>query len=249
MTDPTPTLAVAGLTKRYGDFTAVEDLSFACAPGEILGLVGPNGAGKTTTLRCLTGILKPNAGRITVAGHDVAREAQAAKRALAFIPDTPHPFDMLTVTEHLRFTALAYDIPAEEAKFEALLDELELSEKRDELASTLSRGMRQKLAIATAFLRDPQVILFDEPLTGLDPKAIRMMRDSIQSRAAAGATMVISSHLLDLVQRLCDRVLVLHRGRCLALGTLEGIRAEAASHADASLEEAFFAITEEHDAA
>lgn len=242
-------LTVEGLSKHYGDFTAVESLSFECAPGEILGLVGPNGAGKTTTLRCLTGILKPSAGHIEVAGHDVVRAPLAAKRALAFIPDTPHPFDMLTVSEHLRFTALAYDLSDAEARFEALLTELELQEKRDELASTLSRGMRQKLAIATAFLRDPQVILFDEPLTGLDPKAIRMMRDSIQRRAAEGAAVVISSHLLDLVQRLCDRVLVLHRGRCLALGTLDAIRAEAASHADASLEEAFFAITEEHDAA
>ncbi|MDJ0521582.1 MAG: ABC transporter ATP-binding protein [Planctomycetota bacterium] len=249
MTASSPLLEIDGLTKRYGDFTAVSDLSFACEPGEILGLVGPNGAGKTTSLRCVTGILKPSAGRIRVAGHDVATAPERAKRALAFIPDTPHPFDMLTVTEHLRFAALAYDVADPEARFAALLEELELTEKRDELASTLSRGMRQKLAIATAFLREPEVILFDEPLTGLDPKAIRMMRDSIRRRADAGAAVVISSHLLDLVERLCDRVLVLHRGQRRALGTLETIRAAAASHEDASLEEAFFAITEGHDLA
>jgi len=249
MSESKPLLSVAGLTKRYGEFTAVDDLTLDTAPGEILGLVGPNGAGKTTTLRCIAGLLRPTAGQITVMGHETGTHPTEAKRALAFIPDTPHPFDMLTVLEHLRFTALAYEIPDAELRIPELLEELELTEKRDELASTLSRGMRQKLSIASAFLRDPSVILFDEPLTGLDPKAIRLMRVSIRRRADAGATVLISSHLLDLVQRLCDRVLVLHRGRRLALGTMDAIRAQAASRVDASLEEAFFAITEEHDAA
>jgi ABC-2 type transport system ATP-binding protein len=245
-----PTLAIEGLSKRYGDLAAVQDLSFDCAPGEILGLVGPNGAGKTTTLRCVIGILTPTAGRVLVRGVDAAVDPLAAKRALAFIPDTPHPFDMLTVLEHLRFTALAYDLGDVEARFEPLLAELELTAKRDELATTLSRGMRQKLAIACAFVRDPSLILFDEPLTGLDPKAIRMMRASIRQRADAGAAIIISSHLLDLVERLCDRVLVLHRGRSLALGTIAEIReAAAGSGAGGSLEEAFLAITEEQDAA
>ena len=245
----TPTLVLEGLTKHYGDFTAVEGLGVTCAAGEIVGLVGPNGAGKTTTLRCVTGILAPTAGRVLVCGHDVHADPIAAKRALAFIPDTPHPFDMLTVVEHLWFTALAYDLPGAESRFDDLLAELELTEKADALASTLSRGMRQKLSIACAFLRSPSLILFDEPLTGLDPKAIRMMRDSIRRRADAGATVILSSHLLDLVERLCDRVLVLHRGRALALGTLAEIRTAAAGESGSSLEEAFFAITEGSDAA
>lgn len=240
-------LVLEQLTKRYGDLTAVSGLSFEAAPGEILGLVGPNGAGKTTTLRCIAGILRPSAGRIEVAGHDIRRRPTRAKRALAYIPDTPHPFDMLTVVEHLRFTALAYRIADAEARFEDLLVELELAEKRDALATTLSRGMRQKLAIACAFLRDPQVVLFDEPLTGLDPRAIRSMRGSIRKRADAGATVIISSHLLDLVERLCDRVLVLHEGAALALGSLADIRAASATHTDASLEEVFFAITEQRE--
>jgi len=235
--------------KRFDDFTAVADLSFDCAPGEILGLVGPNGAGKTTTLRCIAGILKPTHGRVAVCGQDMARHATNAKRALAFIPDTPHPFDMLTVREHLHFIALAYDMAVPAGRIDALLEEFELTAKRDALASTLSRGMCQKLAIAAAFLHEPQVILFDEPLTGLDPKAIRLMRDAIRRRAAEGATVLISSHLLDLGERICDRVLVLHRGRRLAIGTMEAIRAAAAARQDASLEEAFFAITEETDAA
>jgi ABC-2 type transport system ATP-binding protein len=240
-------LQVEHLTKRYGDFTALSDLSFEARPGEILGIVGPNGAGKTTTLRCIVGILKPQEGRIVVAGHDVHADPIGAKRALAWIPDTPHPFDMLTVIEHLRFTALAYGVPDAEARFGPLLDELDLTEKRDELASALSRGMRQKLAIACAFLRDPAVILFDEPLTGLDPKAIRTMRDSMRARADAGATLLISSHLLDLVQRLCDRILVLHRGALLASGTMDEIRARAVGAESDSLEEAYFAITDAPD--
>jgi ABC-2 type transport system ATP-binding protein len=240
-------LDVEHLTKRYGDLTAVSDLSFAAAPGEILGLVGPNGAGKTTTLRCIAGVLRPSDGRVAIAGHDVRKQPIPAKQALAYIPDTPHPFDMLTVVEHLRFTALAYRVPDAEARFDDLLAELELSEKRDALATTLSRGMRQKLAIACAFVRDPSVVLFDEPLTGLDPRAIRSMRESIRKRADDGAAVLISSHLLDLVERLCDRVLVLHEGHTLALGSLDEIRAAAAARTDATLEEAFFAITERHE--
>jgi ABC-2 type transport system ATP-binding protein len=242
-------LEVQGLTKRYGEFTALENLDVTCAPGEILGLVGPNGAGKTTALRCVASILRPTAGRVIVDGHDVQGEPLLAKRALAFIPDTPHPFDMLTVLEHLRFTALAYSVPDAESRFDTLLEELSLTSKRDELASTLSRGMRQKLSIACAFLRDPRLILFDEPLTGLDPRAIRTMRDAMRRRADAGAAVVISSHLLDLVERLCDRILVLHGGKRLAHGTLEEIRAQATAQTGASLEQAFFAITEGADEA
>jgi ABC-2 type transport system ATP-binding protein len=246
-----PALEVQGLTKRYGDFVAVDHLTLRCGAGEILGLVGPNGAGKTTTLRCITGILQPSEGTIEVAGHAVRGEALEAKRALAFVPDTPHPFDLLTVAEHLRFTALAYDLPDAEARIPEILDELDLREKQDELASTLSRGMRQKLAIAAAFLRRPKVIMFDEPLTGLDPIAIRSMRDAIRRRAEEGAAVLISSHLLDLVERICDRVLILHRGRALAHGTLEEIRrlATGAGGATSSLEEAFFAITQGDDEA
>jgi len=239
-------LEVTGFSKRYGDLTAVDDLSFRVEGGQILGLVGPNGAGKTTTLRALAGILKPTTGRIQVAGKDLARDPRGAKRALAFVPDTPTPFDLLTVVEHLRFTALAYRVPDGEARATGLLAELDLADKQDALGSTLSRGMRQKLAFACAFLRDPPVLVLDEPLTGLDPRAIRLVRDAVRRRADAGAAVVVSSHLLDLVERLSDRVLVLHRGKAVAEGTLEAIRARAAG---GTLEEAFFAITEGGDAA
>lgn len=241
-------LEVEAFTKRYGAFTAVEDLSFTVAPGEILGLVGPNGAGKTTTLRAMSGILEPTSGTIRIAGHDLARSAVEAKRSLAFVSDTPIPFELLTVTEHLHYTALAYGVTDAPNRLETLLEELDLTEKRDAFGSTLSRGMRQKLAFACAFLHDPKVLLLDEPLTGLDPKAIRNVREAIRTRARQGAAVIVSSHLLDLVERLCDRMLVLHRGRNVAIGTFAEIRENAASHAGESLEEVFFAITEDRGA-
>jgi ABC-2 type transport system ATP-binding protein len=237
-------IEVAGFSKSYGDTHAVTDLSFEVRPGEIVGLVGPNGAGKTTTLRAIAGILRPGAGSVRVGGHDVVRSSVEAKRLLAYVPDTPHPFDLLTVVEHLRFTALAYRVERAEERFDALLREMEIHEKRDDYANTLSRGMQQKLAIACAFLHEPRALLLDEPLTGLDPRAIRDMRESIVSRARAGAAVLLSSHLLELVERLCDRILILHRGRRLAFGTLEEIRQSAAARGDASLEEVFLAVTE-----
>jgi ABC-2 type transport system ATP-binding protein len=230
--------------KRYGELMAVDDLSFDVGPGELLGLVGPNGAGKTTALRAIAGILRPTTGRILVDGHDVHRSPVAAKRALAFVPDTPQPFENVTVTEHLRFTAMAWRIPDAGPRIESVLEEMTLVEKRDALGSTLSRGMRQKLAFACAFLRHPSLLLLDEPLTGLDPKAIREVRTSIRQRAEEGAAVIVSSHLLDVVERLCGRILVLHRGRGVALGSLEEIREGVVPGGGGTLEEAFFAITE-----
>ena len=243
-------LTVEHFSRTYaaasGSFTAVDDLSFTVASGEIVGLIGPNGAGKTTTLRSLAGILAPDRGRILVAGHDVATAPIEAKRALAFVPDTPHLFDALTVREHLRFIAAAYRVPFDDARVRADLAALELLEKAGELASTLSRGMQQKLAILCAFLHDPRVVLLDEPLTGLDPRGIRRVTESIRARAAAGTAMLVSSHLLHLVEKLCTRVLILDQGRMKAIGTLDEIRAQAGriGAGSADLEEIFFHMTE-----
>jgi ABC-2 type transport system ATP-binding protein len=237
-------IRVQGFTKRYDDFTAVSELSFEVASGSILGLVGQNGAGKTTTLRTLAGILEPNHGTIEIAGHDLEKQPIAARREVAYVPDTPHPFDMLTVDEHLRFTALAYDVQDAAQRFPLLLEELELAEKHDHLASTLSRGMQQKLAIGCAFLRGPKALLLDEPLTGLDPRGIKLMRDAIKSRAALGASVIVSSHQLELVERLCDRILVLHRGKAIAQGNMEEIRIASGLGTAATLEEVFFALTD-----
>ena len=157
--------------KNYRETVAVRGLSFEVPAGSILGLVGPNGAGKTTTLRALAGIIPPSRGRLRVAGHDVVQNPVAAKSHLAFIPDEPQLFDVLTVWEHLEFTASVYRVPVFEAEAERLLTQFELTEKRDTIAQELSRGMRQKVAICCAYLHRPRVILFDEPLTGLDPAA------------------------------------------------------------------------------
>ena len=238
-------IEVEDLSKNYGEFTAVRNLSFAVRPGEIVGLVGANGAGKTTTLRAITGILRPTRGTIRVGGFDIERAPVAAKRQFAYVPDTIHPYDLLTVTEHLHFIALAYRLADAEAKYDALLEELELADKKDEIASSLSRGMLQKLSLACAFLREPRVIILDEPLTGLDPRGIRNIKQSIRRRAAAGTAFLLSSHLLVLVEALCDPVLILHRGQKMAFGSLEEIRNLATLHAEASLEEVFFAVTEE----
>jgi len=240
----TPVIEVEHFGKSYADFSAVRDLSFSVRPGEIAGLVGANGAGKTTTLRAITGILRPSSGNIRVGGHDIVKEPVPAKHQFAYIPDTIHPYDQLTVTEHLHFIALAYRIPNPERKYPALLEELELADKKDVIASNLSRGMLQKLSLACAFLREPKVVILDEPLTGLDPRGIRNIKESIRRRAAAGMAFLLSSHLLVLVEALCDQVLILHRGQRMAFGSLEEIRSLATLHAEASLEDVFFAVTE-----
>jgi ABC-2 type transport system ATP-binding protein len=241
-----PVLEVEGLSKRYGDVTAVHDLSFQVARGEVLGLVGPNGAGKTSTLRCLGGILPPSGGKIRVAGRDLAGDPVEAKRLLAFLPDEPKLFDYLTVREHLNLVARLYGVANWEAKAAALLGELELDGKADALPGELSRGMKQKLTIACGFLHDPALVLLDEPLTGLDPLGIRRMKRSLRARAEAGAAILLSSHLLPLVEELCHRVLVIVGGRARAHGTIAEIRALHGVEGD--LEDLFVRLTGGADA-
>jgi ABC-2 type transport system ATP-binding protein len=227
--------------KTYRDLTAVAGLSFEVAAGAILGLVGPNGAGKTTTLRALAGIIPPTHGQLVIAGHDVVADPVAAKRQLAYVPDDPKLFESLTVWEHLTFIASAYAVDDFEPKAEQLLEMFELLEKRDTIAQELSRGMRQKVAIACAYLHDPRAILFDEPLTGLDPHAIRLLKASIVDRAAAGAAVVVSSHLLSLVDNLCTDLLILRHGRSLFCGPMAVAREQfGALGQEVSLEDLFF---------
>jgi len=231
------------LTKLYGDFTAVRGVTFDVAPGEILGLVGPNGAGKTTTLRCLAGIITPTEGTIAIAGHTMDDDPIAAKRALAFIPDEPHLFEYLSVEEHLRFIARMYGVPDVENRLPVLLAEMELSEKGRSLPGELSRGMRQKLAIACGLLHQPRALIFDEPLTGLDPAGMRKMKSTITARAAAGSAVILSSHLLQLVEELCTRILIIQNGRLVAIGALDEIITERPQLAGRGLEEIFLALT------
>lgn len=236
-------ITVRELSRHYGALRAVDGLSFHVAPGEVLGLVGPNGAGKTTTLRCLCGIAAPTAGHVEIGGHDIQRDGVAAKRLLAFIPDEPHLFDYLTVEEHLRFIARLYHVVDVESRIGPLLGELELTDKRKTLPGELSRGMRQKLAIACGLLHDPTALVLDEPLTGLDPGGMRRMRATIAARARNGAAVVLSSHLLHLVEELCTKILVLRKGQAVAFGTIAEIVAARPELAGRSLEDVFLALT------
>ncbi len=237
-------IEVSGLSKMYGDFAAVSDLSFTVRAGEVLGLVGPNGAGKTTTLRSIAGIIPPTAGRVSIAGHDLATDPIGAKRSLAFFPDEPRLFDYLTVSQHLAFVARIYGVESHEAIAQPLLEEFEIANKADELPGQLSRGMKQKLAIACGLLHSPQVLFFDEPLTGLDPLGIRRMKNSIVQRARAGAAIVLSSHLLHLLEEVCTHVLILKRGTKIADGTLAEVAARFSNgETGVSLEEIFIRAT------
>ena len=237
---------VQGLTKLYSEFVAVNELSFTVRPGEALGLVGPNGAGKTTTLRCLTGIIPPTRGSIQICGHDLVQSPIAAKRELAFFSDEPRLFDYLTVWQHLTFTARVYQVTDYESIGEQLLTELELTPKKHVLPGELSRGMKQKLAIACGLLHSPKVMYFDEPLTGLDPYGIRRMKESIRRRVEEGAAVVISSHLLHLVEEICSRVLILKEGRKVVDGTMAEIKQRFLQSSEQSnLEEVFFRATQE----
>ncbi len=239
-------IEASGLTKLYGEFPAVTDLSFSVRAGEVIGLVGPNGAGKTTTLRCLSGIIPPTRGAVRICGHAMGQDPIQAKRNLAFFSDEPRLFEYLTVGQHLTFTARIYNVADYQDLARGLLEELEIAGQVDKLPGELSRGMKQKLAIACGFLHSPRAIFFDEPLTGLDPLGIRRMKDSILKRAAAGAAILISSHLLHLLEEVCSHVLILKEGRKIIDGSMAEVRQKFSElSAGANLEEIFFRATGE----
>jgi len=240
-------IEVSNLSKRYGDFTAVRDLSFAIGAGEIMGLVGPNGAGKTTTLRCATGIIPATFGSIRLAGVDLLADPIGAKRQMAFIPDEPRLFEYLTVWQHLNFVARLYGVGDYAPRADAILAELEMADKKQLLPGELSRGMKQKLAIACGLLHQPKVVIFDEPLTGLDPGGIRRMKTVMQKLAREGAAIILSSHLLSLVEEVCTHLLILKDGVKMADGTVGDVRARFSASADASLEDVFFRATGDAD--
>lgn len=241
-------LEVDGLTKYFDQFPAVMDVSFAVQAGQVMGLVGQNGSGKTTTLRCAAGIIPATHGSIRIAGHNVWEDPLAAKRELAWFTDEPRLFDYLTVWQHLQFTARLYNVADWRQRATQLLAEMELTEAANELPGALSRGMKQKAVLACGFLHQPKVMLFDEPLTGLDPIAIRRMKEIILRQASEGTSIVLSSHLLHLVEEVCSHVMVLKKGKLIAFGTLEEIRQRHGA-SGVNLEEIFIRLVGESEAA
>jgi ABC-2 type transport system ATP-binding protein len=225
-------LVVEDFSKSYKQLQAVDSLSFDVKPGDVLALVGPNGAGKTTTMRTIAGIIAPTKGRIRIDGFDIVAQAIEAKRRLAYVPDDPHLFDALTVEEHLVFAAAAYRIEDWRERADALLARFDLTEHRTKPAIELSRGMRQKVAICCAYLHRPALVMLDEPLTGLDPRGIRTMKETLVEHAASGAAVIVSSHLLQLVEDLCTVILILHQGKRLFLGNIDEARQAFAAHTE-----------------
>lgn len=238
-------LDVRNLSKSYGRYRAVDDLSFQVRGGEILGLVGPNGAGKTTALRCCTGILRPSTGFVYVAGYDVVREERAAKQQLAFVPELPNLYPLLTIEEQIEFIARTYGALAPDfsARREELLRRFDLWQERHNLTGSLSKGMRQKTAVAAAFLHGARLLLLDEPLIGIDPVGMRQLKELVLEARTAGCAVLVSTHLLDTAERLCDRILVLQGGRKRAEGTLADLRLSLDQRSDATLEEIFMELT------
>ena len=242
-------IRLTGLTKHYGSFVAVDGLDLHVPQGELFGFLGPNGAGKTTTLRMIAGILKPTAGKVEIGGIDLATDPIAAKAKLGFIPDRPFIYEKLTGAEFLRFVAGLYDQHGAHVEHRAreLLALFDLEEWRDELVESYSHGMRQKLIIASAFVHRPEVVVVDEPHVGLDPKAIKILRDLFREYAARGHTIMMSTHTLATAESLCDRIGIIVNGRMHALGSMDELR-NSATYGGSGLEEVFLRLTGENAA-
>lgn len=242
-----PILRLEGVVKRYGRLVALGGVSFEVRPGEVCALIGPNGAGKTTTLKCIMGLARLAAGHIWIDGrphHD-----PGARMRVALVPEVPAVYELLTVWEHLEFVARAYRLEGWRDRAAELLKRFELDRRRRDLASTLSKGMRQRLLIVAALLHDPALVLFDEPFTGLDPHAQRELRQVMLELRDRGKAVLVSAHMLDTVERLSDRALILHRGRLIAEGSLEALRARYRLPSTVPLEEVFFEATQRDEAA
>jgi ABC-2 type transport system ATP-binding protein len=233
-------IALRDVSKHYGDVKAVDGLTMDVAPGEIYGLIGPNGAGKTTTIKLLVGLLKPTSGSIFVNGKDIAKDGVAAKRVIGYIPDEPYLYGRLTPSELMDFKGSLHDMtPAHlEHGKEELLELVGLADYRNNLIESFSLGMRQRLAIAVSLLPSPRIIVVDEPLVGLDPNGMRRIKDIFRSLAAEGRTVLISTHMLHVVEEIAHRIGVLHKGRLLAEGTLDALR----NSGDEGLENVFFRL-------
>jgi ABC-2 type transport system ATP-binding protein len=237
-------ILVENLVKTFGSFRAVDDVSLHVAPGEIHGFLGPNGAGKTTTLRVIAGLLKPTAGRVAIDGHDLAREPEAAKRALGFIPDRPFLYEKLTAAEFLRFHGGLYgmDDGVVESRARELLDLFELLGWRDELVESFSHGMKQRLVLCAAFLHRPKAVVVDEPMVGLDPRGARLIKEIFRVMSRKGVAILMSTHTLEVAEEMCDRISIILEGRIIARGTVPELQALAGTD-DPELTPVFLKLT------
>lgn len=243
MNDNQPILAVSDLVKKFGDFHAVDEVSFSVQAGTIFGFLGPNGAGKTTTIKMLAGLLQPDRGTITIGGHPMAKAPLACKKITGYIPDRPYLYDKLTGHEFLQFMASLYDLSAAQfatsARYLKLFD---LEEWQHHLVESYSHGMRQKLIMTSAFMLDSPLIVVDEPMVGLDPKSARLVKGLFKEQAAKGRAIFLSTHSLEIAEELCDTIAIIVQGRLRCLGSLTTLRQQAKMD-DSGLEEIFLELT------
>jgi ABC-2 type transport system ATP-binding protein len=238
-----------GLSKKYGDLLAVDNVNLTVNNGQLFAFLGPNGAGKTTTIKMMVGLLKPTTGQVLIDGFDIQQQPLEAKARIGYVPDEAYLYDKLTAREFLRFIARLYRIDPKvaDARAESLLDYFDLGERADELVQGYSHGMKQKVALAGALLHDPAVVFLDEPTVGLDPKSARQMKDTLRGLCSKGVTVFMSTHILEIAEQLADRVGIINQGRLIAIGTMDELRA-IDQNKDVSLEDIFLRLTEEAEA-
>ncbi|MCE7054754.1 ABC transporter ATP-binding protein [Algoriphagus sp. AGSA1] len=236
-------LSVINLVKTYDKQNAVNDISFELQGGEVVGLLGPNGAGKSTTMKCIVGLLRKTSGEITLGGYD--HLSVEAKRLFSYIPETPYVYDLLTVQEHMQFVAQAYGVKEWREKSDEYLELYELTDKKDKLGRDLSKGMRQKVSICCALLPDPQVLFFDEPMIGLDPKAIKNTKKIFRELKEAGKTILVSTHLIDSVESIADRILILKNGNIVGNDTIANLKLQFVQEEGTTLEDLFLEMTKD----
>jgi ABC-2 type transport system ATP-binding protein len=237
-----PLIETRGLTKRFGDKIAVDNVSFTVGGGEIFGFLGPNGAGKTTTIKMIVGLLHPTSGSIQVAGHDVVKQPVQAKAACGYVPDEPNLYAKLTGRELLHFVGDLYNLDRTQAmrRSEELLRLFSLTEAADDTTDSYSHGMRQKSSLAAALVHDPKVLILDEPTVGLDPKSARLIKDILRQMGDRGAAIMLSTHILEIAQNMCDRIGIIDQGRLIAVGTMEELQS---AQGEGSLEDIFLRLT------
>lgn len=239
-----PLIETVDLVKKYGEKLAVDNVSIEVYGGEIFGFLGPNGAGKTTTIKMIVGLLQPSSGMVKVAGHDVQAQPLQAKSASGYVPDTPNLYAKLSGRELLSFVAELYDLDRKQAirRIDELLRMFDLAEAADDTIDSYSHGMQQKASLAAALMHDPKVLVLDEPTVGLDPKSARLIKDILRQIADRGAAVMLSTHILEIAERMCDRIGIINKGQLVAVGTMQELR-NLGQTGEASLEDIFLGLT------